>query len=364
MLSLAKRPFHAMHFTLFRSKTYCIDSYGTGKENALKELEGIDNIKQYRSLEEKLKCTFEEKMKNEHIPYFLILIHKIWLPVGLIFSNYRKLYKLPHYTNEHDLDMLVKKFEAPPENSGRRDVKFLAAPPASGKTCVVLPAFLRSAEKEDEFTHYIYIAFHNNHNRIFKASPYIPIDDEDKAYEQGAAFIINCLQQILFDREPNTTSGFNINSNGEENVAEYMKELIAKLAKGGKEPRILLQFDEHRYMCERTGEKNDYGADFSRDAMSSLAMTIRKNAMAIIGENSDSTNIEKKIPVTVVATYTDKPDLPSSPSPCVCRAPVGLPPIDIELVMKVTKLKDEKGNYYYPFHFPIGGKLIVLKKGS
>ena len=38
----------------------------------------------------------------------------------------RKLYKHPHYTNESDLDMLVKKLEEGPE--GIRDVKYFAAP--------------------------------------------------------------------------------------------------------------------------------------------------------------------------------------------------------------------------------------------
>ena len=83
----------------------------------------------------------------------------------------------------------------------------------------------------------------------------------------------------------------------------------------------------------------------SRGAMSTLAMVKIKNST------------EKNEPVTVVATYTDMPDLPHK-STGVCRAPVGLPPLDIERVMKVTKLKDEKGNYYYPFHFP----LMVKKK--
>ena len=90
-------------------------------------------------------------------------------------GGYRKLCELPYYTNENDLDMLVKKLEEPPER--RRDVKYFAAPPSSGKTCSILPAFLRSAEREGGFTHYIYIPFDNNENRIFKASPFEPDHD-------------------------------------------------------------------------------------------------------------------------------------------------------------------------------------------
>ena len=96
------------------------------------------------------------------------------------------------------------------------------------------------------------------------------------------------------------------------------------------------------------------GAEFSKGATTALAMhsKISKNRPFA---TSDSDSVTDS--VIVVATYTDMPDLPRQPSIDVCRAPVGLPPLDIEhSVMKVTKLKDEKGNYYYPFHFPLMDK--------
>lgn len=66
--------------------------------------------------------------------------------------------------------------------------------------------------------------------------------------------------------------------------------------------------------------------------------------------------------MTVVATYTDKSDLPYLSTSGVCRAPLGLLPIDIDRIMKETKLKNQKGNYYYPFHFPIDKKLDRVEK--
>ena len=94
--------------------------------------------------------------------------------------------------------------------------------------------------------------------------------------------------------------------------------------------------------------KKDRGADFSKGAMETLAMAT----------DSNSTETEEWIiPVTVVATYTDKPDLPTL-STGVCRAPVALPPIDIERVMDLTKVKDEKENYYFPFHFAFDKKKL------
>ena len=87
--------------------------------------------------------------------------------MNLIF--YRKLYKLPHWVpNEKDLDILANKIAEQDDNT-RASVKYLAAPGA-GKTCAVLPAFLRCAERHG-FTHYIYIAFNNNEKRTFRANP-------------------------------------------------------------------------------------------------------------------------------------------------------------------------------------------------
>ena len=90
--------------------------------------------------------------------------------------------------------MLVKKLEQSATGGTRKVVKYFAAPSASGKTCAVLPAFLRSAGKEGGFTHYIYIAYHNN-RRNFKAFPNKPVDYSLIAYKQGTAFIVNCLKK-------------------------------------------------------------------------------------------------------------------------------------------------------------------------
>ena len=188
--------------TLVQSNTYCNNNAGIGKEDTLKETMVNDDVNQDKSLEYQLKRTFEKKMKNDAFRLFADFdTYKKWLPVRLIFGDFRKLYELPHYTNEHDLDILVEELEKDPENGASRDVKYFAAPPASGKTCAVLPAFLRSAEKERGFTHYIYIAFHNNHKRSFKAREK-PVNVEALAYNQGAAFIVNCLKKILNDEEP------------------------------------------------------------------------------------------------------------------------------------------------------------------
>ena len=130
-------------------------------------------------LEKKLKNIFEKKMKYSYSLFADFSNYEKWL--STVKSNipgdtsYHKLYKLPYWTNENDLDILVKKLEAPPSNEAH--VKYFAAPDTHGKTCAILPAFLRSAERNGGFTHYIYLPFHNNEMRSTSAT-YPPSKDE------------------------------------------------------------------------------------------------------------------------------------------------------------------------------------------
>ena len=88
--------------------------------------------------------------------------------------------------------------------------------------------------------------------------------------------------------------------------------------------------------CVRTDTKNDPGAQFSKGAMETLAAH-----------------------GTVIATFIDAPDIkPIGSSSEVCRFPIGVPPIDIENVMKEYMLKDENENEYHPFHFPFDKKTL------
>ena len=172
LLSKKSKSFRTTYFTsktgtLVRfSKTYYSDSIGK---------DDTQNKVDYEELvEKKLKDTFDKRMKNNAYPLFADFdTYKKWMPVRLIKNDFRQLYKLPHYTNENDLDFLVKQLEEPPKS--RREVKYFAAPGKSGKTCAILPAFLRSAEKDDGFTHYIYLAFNNNDTRNFIVEPLILI---------------------------------------------------------------------------------------------------------------------------------------------------------------------------------------------
>ena len=258
--------------------------------------------------------------------------------------GFQKLYKLPYWIKLNDLDFVVDKLEKTPLDSfqGARDlVRYVSVPSGYGKTSLILPAFLRSAEREDGFTHYIYIAFHNNDSRSFVSDNDL-YKNELLAEFQGAAFIVECVKNILADQEiKGKKSTIKIDMD-EESLRKYdsqkeIDEILSKLSSGERQAKILFHVDEHRKMCTRTNDENDPGASFSKGAMETLAMA--KNSF-------------------VVATYIDVPDSLPATSSQVCRYPVGLPPIDIENIMEEYTLKDENGNEYHPFHFPFDRKTL------
>jgi hypothetical protein len=82
--------------------------------------------------------------------------------------------------------------------------------------------------------------------------------------------------------------------------------------------------DEHRKMCDRV-INSEGGAAFFRGAMQALSYVSRAK---------------------VVATYVDPPDLPAVASSGVCRKPVALPLLDLELIMaKVPELYIDSSSF-------------------
>jgi hypothetical protein len=199
--------------------------------------------------------------------------------------------------------------------TARYVVKYLSAPAASGKTSSILPAFLRSTERDGGFTHYLYLSFDNNNFRFYRLAPDIEFADPEN---QGSSFILKCLKHLLEEQEVSEEGPFYIQPdegplNGralEKEIVKYLEQIASPAS------RILLHLDEHRKMCPRERTDSDEkcpGALFSRGAMQSLA----------------------RVPsVTVVATYTKQPPLPPLGSSGVCRYPVSLPCLDMETVMK------------------------------
>ena len=107
-----------------------------------------------------------------------------------------------------DLDELSEQLSEPPKGGIRRTLKYVTAPLGSGKTCSILPAFLNFVGKPGGFTHYLYLPFHNSDHRNFNLSPKTPSIDAEVAYDQGAAFIVECMYTLL--HQPNRPGPYRI----------------------------------------------------------------------------------------------------------------------------------------------------------
>ena len=229
------------------------------------------------------------------------------LPVRKRNKEWLKLHTLPYFCSDEDVTRMATQLEQAPPSNVRDSVKYVCAPSGSGKTCSILPAFLKS-----KFTHYLYIAFDNNNGRKFTLAPYKPSLDERKAEKQGAAFILKCVTLLLSGDGPREIS-----------VEEHcitrcptgdLKKLIHQSF--GPDSKVLFHVDEHRKMCSRSGDADDPGACFSRGAMETLAA---------VG--------------TVVATYIEPPPARAGlESSSVCRQPVALPCLDLEKILTHVNL--------------------------
>ena len=100
------------------------------------------------------------------------------------------MHTLPYWGSDEELLSVVNMLE----DKGRYDrdepIKYVCAPSEFGKTTSIVPAFLKS----DVFTHYLYVAFHNNRGRSFRVSPPEPHEAALVAGKQGAAFAVECVR--------------------------------------------------------------------------------------------------------------------------------------------------------------------------
>ena len=226
-------------------------------------------------------------------------------------SSYLPLYTLEYYSRDDDLQKFADEIMQTPKNIEkqiRTCVKYIAAPPSSGKTSCILPAFLKT-----KLTHYFYVAFDNNQEnnyRLYSGSSMMS-SIPDKAHQQGADFMFQCIKTFL---DPKSSGPHRIECNlnpadFQTTVDELQKYLDKKL---GDQHQCLFHLDEHRKICPR-GSDDDTGKDFSRGAMELLARVSRAQ---------------------VVATYTDLPSLPPEGSSGMCRKPLKMPIFNMNQVME------------------------------
>eukprot|EP01035_Chromulina_nebulosa_P037399 gene37399-50476_t len=160
-------------------------------------------------------------------------------------SSYIPLYTLEYYSRDDDLQNFADEIMQAPkesENQIRTCVKYIAAPPSSGKTSCILPAFLKT-----KLTHYFYLAFDNNQENnysLYSESSMIS-NIPGKAHRQGADFMFQCIKTFL---DPKSSGPHRIECNlnpadFQTTVDELQKYLDNKL---GNQHQCLFHLDEHR----------------------------------------------------------------------------------------------------------------------
>eukprot|EP01031_Cornospumella_fuschlensis_P031072 gene31072-37553_t len=264
-------------------------------------------------VEEQTKVAFNKFMKNHSVPLFRDFeSYAKSLPVRFEATDYVQLYRNPFFMKEEDLQHMA--WQVMHEDVGvlRQQVRYVAAPPASGKTSSILPAFLSSTGMKDGGTHYLYMAFNNNGCRSFSLDSDLDRNVQN-AEKQGAAFIVKCVEHLL--ESANYAISIPLTKLPRVNSSvESLKDVFARHFPAGS--RIWVHVDEHAQMCPRSyHQPDDPGAAFSRGALKTLA----------------------KVPmVTVIATYTERPLAipPAASSSVICRVPVALPPVDLDQLLQ------------------------------
>jgi hypothetical protein len=277
-------------------------------------------------LERQIEGKFRVKMQNDSVALLKDFeTYKQSLPVRQKNKGeYAELYKHDYYARDEDMTTMVKAIEKVLAEN-RPVVKYISAPSKSGKTSSVLPAFLKS----ENSSCYLYLAFANNKGRNFELlNKDITTKNLDIAERQGAAFMVECVKQLL-DELPveDCYQCIPLSDSVYDKIEIYIDELQNYLNKKlGDDAVIWFHVDEHRKMCNREYNPRG-GAAFSRGALSVLARIKNANVIASYVE-----------PLTTL-----KPMDPIGISSEVCRMPIPLPAIDVDEVMeKVDELKISK----------------------
>ncbi len=266
------------------------------------------------SIDVKLEHRFKEKMRNDNVPllkdYTTYCAH---LPRRQIdYGQVLSLYELEYWVRPADLKrMSTNGIELCVPNA-RPTVRYISAPTGSGKTASILPAFLESPKA----THYLYLPFDHNDKKYFRAKPYdIDAVDSTKAQKQGAAFMAQCVKNLLegngYGEIPVIDDVPSIGSI-ENDLKSYLQQKL------GDGYRIWFHIDEHRKIIERDYPKN-----------------IRRQRAAAAFSKGAMTVLVGLYYCQVIATYEDPPtEVPSLGTDHVdCRYPIPLASLDIDQVM-------------------------------
>ncbi|KAJ1437706.1 hypothetical protein B484DRAFT_428226 [Ochromonadaceae sp. CCMP2298] len=294
-----------------------------GAEKAVDSLQNTDDQQLESTTLGRSSSSIEEKLdahllrvvgikKTKAALYADATTYKASLPVREDGAKGTVLYKQPFWVHYEDLKAYVEALEKPKGPDIRAQVKYACAPTKSGKSSSVLPAFLKSAEGVQGFTHYLHLPFHNNGGRCFKVVGKL---EKKTAELAGAAFILDALTMLLDNDD--AADGVPLRVPDVNKLKEVADELRKKLEDQlGDDCKPLIHLDEHRRM---TGK--------SLDDLTSVDRVFRMGALHCLGYLGDS--------IGLIATYTDRLiEFAVEGSSEACRVPVALPCADPSAMMR------------------------------
>eukprot|EP01036_Dinobryon_divergens_P031411 gene31411-40803_t len=230
------------------------------------------------SIEELLKKRFEDSMQsNKSVLFSDWSIYKTSLPTITYGDDYIPLYTLRYFAVEASIQESADSLTKPlykKNGSVQYAVKYLVSPVGTGKTCSILPMFLRTP-----LTHYLYIAFDNNNYRNFVLSspPQAMIStDPTIAANQGADFMFQCIKNLI-DAGPYIIECNPTPPDIRASMEAFDRYLVEKLGPGS---RGLFHLDEHHFMCPGLDEESGTGIDFYLGAMRLVLETDRTVVVA------------------------------------------------------------------------------------
>jgi hypothetical protein len=306
---------------LFANTRLLSTSSSTKHTTAVNEFYSDKKVVNFGNPAKKIEAKFERCMKSPNVP--LLRDFKTYASHLPVRTAVLELYKLDYLVRSEALEKLSADIENPSNWMHRQEVKYLCAPSGSGKSASVLPAFLVN----EEATHYFYLPFHNNNDRLFKSVPHtIYTDSEDIAERQGAAFMVECVKRLL-----------------DEPISKVTRVNII-------EPDCLLECKDYsnilqNYLDDKLGTNavvwfhvDEHGKMIDREHNAKAAAAFSKGAMGVLTLPNSRCNTR------VVASYTEPPsEIPAAMSPGVCRIPVALPPLDpIQVMSQVPELYLDK----------------------
>ena len=211
-------------------------------------------------------------MHNQRAPIFQNWnAYESTLPVRETGKNTTlELPTLGYWATEQSLDQAYEKIKYIVDGD-RKLVKYISAESGAGKSTSIIPIFLRGRNRDDDFTHYVYLPFSNNGKKNFGVDN-CSRSDLKRSETQGAAFMLEVLKRFFRDFDDNNNADAPIplyksnielcpSSDSVEATHGRINNLLNRNLPDDR--RVLFHIDEHRKIAHHP--------DFRRGAIQALA---------------------------------------------------------------------------------------------